>query len=241
MTFLVPERQYDPALPELIENPQADFRMLSDELKSIRTINRFFGGRAALRRGMTRLLADVSTTKEITVLDLGTGSADLPVYLIGLARRLGRTARITAVDNHPLVLNEASRCTSRYPEITIESRDILNTGYSPGAFDIVTCSLTLHHFSENDAVQILRSMNRLSRIGFILIDLNRSWMAAATTRLYTFLTTRNPMTRTDACLSVLRGFTPREVRCMAEKADLHQVEIQTLPFFRILLVGRGRM
>jgi ubiquinone/menaquinone biosynthesis C-methylase UbiE len=240
MSILVPARQYDPAVPEMIDDPNADARLLRDELKSIRTINRLFGGHAAMRRGMGILMADVKTD-EISVLDLGTGSADLPVYMVKLGRRLKRRITITAVDNHQRVLEVARERTKHYSEISIHAGNLLNLNYSPGAFDIVVCSLTLHHFSREDAIHILRSMNLLCRTGFLVNDLNRSRIAAWTTKVYTNLTTRNRMTLTDSYLSVLRGFTMMEVQDMALAAGLHNVELSLQPFFRFLLICKPQL
>lgn len=237
MSILVPVRRYDPDVPEMIDNPDADAGLLRDELKSIRTINRLFGGYLAIRRGMRMLMADIKKD-ELTVLDLGTGSADLPVYLLEIGRRLKRRIHITAVDNHQRVLEVARERTKQYPEITIQAGDLLNLNFSPGAFDVVICSLTLHHFSRGDAIQIIRSMNLLCRIGFLVNDLSRSRIAAWTTKAYTGLTTRNRMTLTDSYLSVLRGFTPDEMREMVAEAGLQNIEIYPQPFFRFLLVGK---
>ena len=237
MSFLVPARAYSPTVPELIEDLNADPHLLRDELKSIRTINRLFGGYTTVRTGMKLLLADVRK-EEITILDLGTGSADLPIYLLALSRRLNRRFHITAIDHHPQVLEVARERTRQYPEIVIGAGDLMSPVYSPGAFDVVICSLTLHHFSREDAIKILTSMNRLSRIGFLVNDLNRSRIAAWTTKCYTRLTTRNRMTLTDSHLSVLRGFTLREAQGLVHDAGLRNVEFHRQPFFRFLLVGK---
>lgn len=237
MNLLIPARRYDPNVPEMIDNPDADAQLVRDELKSIRTINRLFGGHAAIRRGIGLLLADIKK-EETSILDLGTGSADLPVYLLQLGRRLNRRFRITAVDNHPRVLEVALERTSQHPEISIETGNILSLNYPPGAFDIVTCSLTLHHFSREDAIKIIRSMSRFSRIGYLVNDLHRSWIAAWTTKCYTHLTTRNRMTLTDSYLSVLRGFTLSEIQGMAHEAGPQNIEMYRQPFFRFLLVGK---
>jgi len=237
MSLLVPARRYDPNVPEMIEDPDADAQLLRDELKSIRTINRLFGGYAAIRRGMGLLLADVKKD-EISILDLGTGSADLPIYLLELGRRLNRRFQITAIDNHPRVLEVARERTRRHPEILIETGNLVSPNYPPGAFDIVLCSLTLHHFSREDAIRIVHSMNLLCQIGFFVNDLDRSWIAAWTTKCYTHLTTRNPMTQTDSYLSVLRGFTPSEIQDMVSEAGLQNIKIYRQPFFRFLLIGK---
>jgi ubiquinone/menaquinone biosynthesis C-methylase UbiE len=240
MSLLVPARRYDPDVPEMIDNPDADAELLRGELKSIRTINRLFGGYASIRRGMELLLADIKK-EEISILDLGTGSADLPMYLLELGLRLNRRFRITAVDNHPRVLEVARERTSGHPEISIETGNLMSLNYPPGAIDVVICSLTLHHFSREDAIKIICSMNRFSRIGYLVNDLNRSRIAAWTTKGYTHLITRNRMTLTDSYLSVLRGFTLSEIRDMAREAGLQNIEIYPQPFFRFLLVGRHQL
>jgi ubiquinone/menaquinone biosynthesis C-methylase UbiE len=183
------------------------------------------------------LMEDVKNDT-ISILDLGTGSADLPVYLIELGRRFKRRITLTAVDNHPRVLEVARNRTRQYPEIRIEAGNLLSLNYPPGSFDIVVCSLTLHHFSRENAIQIIHSMNLLCRTGYLVNDLERSRMAAWTTRIYTAVTTRNEMTLKDSYLSVMRAFTMKEMQGMACEAGLHDVKIVPQPFFRFLLVGK---
>ncbi len=238
MRFPVPVRRYDPNNPEMIDDPNADLELLGDELKSIRSVNRFFGGYSAVRRGLLALLDKGQDSEEIRILDLGTGSADLPVYLMGLGRQLQKKIIITAVDNHPLILQIARERTKANSNLIIEKANLLELKYPPGMFDVVLCSLTLHHFSFEEIVEIMRSMKQLCRIGFVVNDLRRSWIAAWTTWLYMRFTTRNPMTRKDSYLSVLRGFTADELKRMALQAGVEIIESRRQAFFRLLLIGR---
>jgi hypothetical protein len=79
-------------------------------------------------------------------------------------------------------------------------------------------------------------MNRISRIGFVVNDLSRSYIGAATAWVYTRLTTTNPMTRYDSVVSVQRAFTKDELVEMAEEAGVRPVRIFTAPLFRLLAV-----
>jgi hypothetical protein len=119
-----------------------------------------------------------------------------------------------------------------------ETGDLLRPHHTPGSSDIVVCSLTLHHFADEDAVPLLQSMNTRCRIGFIVSDLKRSRVAVSTTKLYALLSTTNPVTHTDSCLSFLRGFTPGGVRRMALRAGPSGVTIERRSFFRFILVGK---
>ena len=125
-----------------------------------------------------------------------------------------------------------------YSNIVIEEGDILHLPYPPESFDVVLCSLTLHHFTYEEGIKILGAMNRICRLGFVVSDLHRSWIAAGAAVLYTRLTTTNPMTRYDAYASVLGAFTREELSRMATAAGVHTFKIQTQPFFRLLLIGR---
>ncbi|MCK5572042.1 MAG: SAM-dependent methyltransferase, partial [Bacteroidetes bacterium] len=81
------------------------------------------------------------------------------------------------------------------------------------------------------------TMRRLSRIGFIVNDLRRSRLGIGAAWLWTRITTRNPMTRNDAVVSVLRGFTEDELAEMGTASGVRRFSVHREPFFRLMLVG----
>ncbi len=211
--------------------------VLREDLQNLRTINKFFGGLRAVRTHMRRFLDCVEKDRTVEILDLATGSADHPLAMIMLARAMDRKIRVTAVDCNPVTLAIARERTEAIPEITIEEGNLLSLSYPPKSFDIVLCSLALHHFSSVNAARILRSMVSISRIGLIVNDLNRSWPAAWAAWFYTHLTTRNPMTLNDSYVSVLRAFTPSELTDLAHEGGVPRPQIFRHPMFRLVLVG----
>lgn len=225
-------------MPEMMDRPNADPSVLDDDLKNLRVINKLFGGLSAVRKNIIPLLKRIDPGKEITILDLATGSADHPLELAKLGRKLNLNLRITAVDKNPVMLKIARERTKGPGNITIEEQNILNPQYPDNSFDIVLCSLAIHHFSREDAIKILQQMNRLSRVGFIVNDLSRSWLGAWTAWLYTHVTTRNPMTLYDSYISVLRAFTPKELAAIAKEAGINGFTIKTQFFFRLVLVKK---
>ena len=237
MPLFVPIRRFDPAKPELMDLPGNDTVLLAEDLKNLRTINRYFGGFAAIGKTILPFFHGLAPDKPVEILDLATGSADHPVEIARIARKLGRRVHIVAVDRNPQILEIAHRRTQGIPEIEVARKDLLQLDFADGSFDIVLCSLALHHFSREDAVRILREMNRICRIGFIVNELNRSWIAACTAWAYTHVTTRNPLTLNDSYASVLRAFTPGELREMAVEVGIKKFEITTRPFFRLILVS----
>lgn len=237
MALFVPMRRFDPAKPEMMDLPGNDPALLAEDLKNLRTINRYFGGFAAVGKTILPFFHGVASDKPVEILDLATGSADHPVEIARIARKLGRRVHIIAVDRNPQILEIARRRTQGIPEIEVARKDLLQLDFADGSFDIVLCSLALHHFSREDAVGILAEMNRICRIGIIVNELNRSWIAAWTAWVYTHVTTRNPLTLYDSYASVLRAFTPVELREMALEAGIERFEIMTRPFFRLILVA----
>lgn len=237
MAILIPVRRFDPHDPELMDRPGADPTMLSEDLRNLRVINRLFGGLSAVRKNIIPFLDTMGRGREIRILDLATGSADHPMAVADLARARGDAVHITGVDKNPHMVRVARERTASYRNIIIEQQDLLSLPYSSQCFDIVLCSLAIHHFSREGVVHILQEMNRLSRTGYIVNDLSRSWVGAWTAWLYTHGTTRNPMTLHDSTVSVLRAFTPDELLSMAEEAELRHYRISTQPFFRLVLAG----
>jgi len=237
MKLLVPNRRFDPNTFEMIDRPDSDPTVLRDDLKNLRRINRYFGGHSAVRAAILPLIEEVDPSRPVEILDLATGSADHPTMIAKLGRTINRSIRITGVDKNPEMLKIARELTMGFPSITIEHGDITSPAYPDKSFDIVLCSLTLHHFSREDAVGILRHLTRLSRVGFIVNDLNRTWVGAWTTWLFTHVAMRNPMTLNDSYASVMRAFTPAELRAMSKEAGVQHFQIATRPFFRLIMIG----
>jgi ubiquinone/menaquinone biosynthesis C-methylase UbiE len=111
--------------------------------------------------------------------------------------------------------------------------------FADNAFDMVTCSLALHHFSRADAVLVLREMDRVGRTGFVVNDLRRGRVAYGASWAASRLTTRNRLTRHDAPLSVRRAYTPAELRTLLDEAGVQHAEVTTLPWFRMAAIKRA--
>ncbi len=208
----------------MLDRP-APFADLSQSLGDVARLNALFGGRSITLTHVKRLLAGVPRDRELTVLDVGTGGADIPKALARWARRAGRRLRIFALDRDPAMLAVARRTAARCPEIILLQGDALALPVRARAVDVVMSTLTLHHLEPDGAVRFLAEMEAATRVGFIVNDLVRSRTAYAVVWLATRLLTRNHMSRHDGPLSVRRAYTPGEVQALCEKAGLFDVEV----------------
>ncbi len=224
---------------ELLDAAGHDPVELNANFRDIQRVNQILGGTSTILRHLPRLLDAVPRSRPATILDLATGSADIPLAISRWARRNGRQVSIVASDCSDAILAVARKQMRAHPDITIVNYDARAVPLPDKAFDIVLCSLSLHHFSPNDAVQVLREMDRLARNGFILNDLRRGRLGYVAAWIASRLTTRNRLTRNDAPLSVMRAYTPEELSGLLHRAGISDVAITTHPWFRMAAVGTG--
>jgi 2-polyprenyl-3-methyl-5-hydroxy-6-metoxy-1,4-benzoquinol methylase len=205
------KRSFDPAVLEMMDRPQPVSPELERDLERIRQLNRWFGSHRLISNFMRRW---VKAGARMRIVDLATGSGDIPRLIVDYARKIGTTIEIDALDRQPATLEIARKLSFAYPEISYAETNILD--WSPaGAYDIVLCTLTLHHFSDEDAVSVLQRCREASRDFVLVSDLRRGFLATIGVYLLTALIFREPMTRYDARLSAERAFSFSEMRKLA--------------------------
>lgn len=224
---------------ELLDGGAHDPAELAANFRDIQRVNQLLGGTRTILRHLPALVEKGSSSRPVTILDLATGAADIPIAITRWARSRSLPVKIVASDYSEDILDLARRQIVGHPDITLARYDAREVPLADRSFDIVLCSLSLHHFSPDDAVAVLREMNRLARTGFILNDLRRSRSGFAAAWVAAHLTTRNRLTRNDAPLSVRRAYTPSELDDLLRRAGVHNAEITTNLWFRMAAVRSG--
>lgn len=197
-----------------MDRPDAPQEELDAALRSLRGLNRYFGSYRVVTLFLKRW---IKRGDKLRVVDLATGSADIPRLVADYARKIGAEVEIVAVDLQQCTLATAQRMSAGYPEITCRLGDVL-TFQDEEPFDLVICSLALHHFSEEDAVRLLQRARELSRRYVLISDLRRGFVATVGVSLLTGLIFRDRMTRADGRASAAAAFSRDELECMAERA-----------------------
>ena len=151
------------------------------------------------------------------IVDLATGSGDIPRLLVDFARKIGAHLDIDAADQQRATVEIAKRLSVGYPEISYHEANILEWNGIQD-YDIALCSLVLHHFSDEDAVNVLRRCRELSKKFVLVSDLRRGFLLRVGVHLLTAAIFREPMTRFDARLSAQRAFSFSEMRQLAIRA-----------------------
>jgi 2-polyprenyl-3-methyl-5-hydroxy-6-metoxy-1,4-benzoquinol methylase len=209
------KRKFNPDELEIMDRPQSVSVELDSDLKNLRSLNRRFGSYALIEHFLRRW---IQPGDRLRIADLATGSADIPRLIVDFAHATGAEIQVDAVDQQSATLEIAKKLSADYPEISFVQANILEW-QPPEPYDLVLNTLALHHFSEEDAVRLLRHCRELTRKWALVSDLRRGWLATAGVYLLTALIFRNPMTKFDARLSAERAFSFSELRDLARRAS----------------------
>lgn len=228
--------------PELMDDPSCSIGTLRDNLRDLALMNRFLGAHAIVLRYLDRAASlwrrgGPGGEDALSVLDVGTGGADVPAAIVAWARRRGVPVRIVGIDRHPGIVRIAASAAPR-DRVRVVQADAAALPFRDRSFDVALCTLALHHLTRDERVAFLRRLHAVARLGFLVVDLRRSPGGYAGVWLLTRLF-RNPLTRHDGPLSVRRAMTwPEYVQCVRE-AGIAGLRPARLPLFRVALSRMG--
>jgi SAM-dependent methyltransferase len=208
---------------ELLDGPLDDPAALAGNLRDLRRINRWLGG-ASLSTAAIEALA--AHRAQLTLLDVGTGGGDIPVALLDWAHRRDRRLSVVGIDSRPEIIALAVRAhLAGAPDGRLELQigDGRSLPYPDRSFDVAHSSLVLHHLDPADAVELLREMGRVARLGVVVNDLHRGRLAWLGAWLMSHLLTGNRYPRHDAPMSVRRAYQVPEANDLLRTAGLTPV------------------
>jgi SAM-dependent methyltransferase len=214
-----------------MDGPLDDAEALRGNLRDLRRVNRFLGGSWISRMAVETLLDGGSGPHSI--LDVGTGAADIPATMLRLAPLRGLDLRIVALDSRPEILAAARALDPSLDDrrdLQFATADGRALPYPDRSFDIVHSSMVVHHLEPREAVAFLREAKRVARTGIVVNDLVRGRPQLAGAWLLSRLFTRNRLTRNDGPLSVRRAYTRVEVKALLASAGLLPVAEYVGPF-----------
>ena len=233
--FLIPKRS---ELPELRDFPSGACARgeLEGNLDDLVLVNRYLGnGRAVLKQ--IAAMNSETAGDGFTVLDVATGSADIPIAIAKWARQARIRVGITAVDIDPAIIGIAREKCASYPEVTLAAADGFALPFGNQRFDYVLCSKMAHHFADEQVVRMIKEFARVARRGYVIVDLRRSRVAYCLVRLLARLFSRNRLSRYDGPLSVLKAYTPGELAALATRSGTSIFTMTREPFWLLVLAG----
>ena len=214
-----------------------DFDMPQEELDinllELETINRWLGGYSVSFSGLLKL--NLPRDRDIIVVDIGCGGGDGMISMQQFLHKRGIKAKMIGVDANPKVLDYARKRCKNHPDFQWECSTFQNlTGLNA---DVFHCSLFAHHFYDDDLSSLAGLMAK-ARIGFVVNDLHRHWLAYHSISILTRLFSKSYLVRNDARLSVSKGFNRAELSQLFSSQQSHDVSVRWKWAFRWLVTGQ---
>ena len=201
-----------------------DFSLQGEELRSaldqIAKINQFLGGNKLTLEGIKKLLKNTDVSRTIVIADIGCGNGDMLRMLARFGQKNNINFQLIGIDANAFTINHARILSHDFKNIEYRCMDIFSEEFTTIHYDIVLCTLTLHHFSDEDIIDIITIFNKNATRGIVINDLHRSKLAYVLFELICFVFNLNKMGRKDGLVSILRGFKKRELEAFSKKINL---------------------
>ncbi|SMP53206.1 Methyltransferase domain-containing protein [Neorhodopirellula lusitana] len=210
---------------ELMDDPALSPERHRSALAGLRRLNWISGVAAAMMRPLKRYSL-ANPKRPLKILDVASGSGDLPIAWLKYAKRRGIPLAVTALDVSEVALQTASQSASAAGvELGTIRRDCLRDGL-PGGFDIVTCSLFMHHLDPPEVTRLIQEMWRASERAVVICDLDRSRTTLALVAASARLVTRSDVVHFDASASVRGAYTRAEFTDLVRQSLGFEVAIR---------------
>ncbi|WP_432708932.1 methyltransferase domain-containing protein [Pedobacter sp.] len=204
--------------PEIMDDFNLEGETLKDALDKIADINRLLGGNSVTLDGVKKLLKDrPETTGLIRILDVGCGNGDMLRTIADYARNNNISCELSGMDANAFTISHAQQLSTNYPEINYRCADIFKDLNGNQQYDVILCTLTLHHFKDEDILTLLQGFSKHSRVGFVINDLHRSAIAYYLFKALCFMFRLNYMSREDGLISILRGFKKKDLQAYSKQ------------------------
>lgn len=197
--------------PELMDDFSLEGEVLRDALDKIAKINTLLGGNKLTLFGVKKLIENHPKEDEILIVDVGCGNGDMLRYLADYGLKNNLIFKLIGLDANDFTINHARNLSVNYPNISYRCENIFDVKFKMMPSDIVLCTLTLHHFKDDEIMKIMAVFYANANLGIVINDLHRSRLAYRLFQLVCFVFKLNTMSREDGLVSILRGFKKKEL------------------------------
>lgn len=211
---------------EILDRPDVDPRLVTRSLADVARANALFGGVSSALEELEDAIP--SLPRSASLLDVATGIGDIPREAAKKLRERDIRLLTFGLDS----AEELARA-SRDNVFASVCADALRLPFASDSVDVVLCSQFVHHLLADEAVALIREMNRVARVRVVISDLRRSWVAAGGLWLASFPLRFHPVSRHDGVVSVMRGFTREELRAIVHHALGIEVAAHRRRHFRV--------
>ena len=204
---------------EIMDDFSMKGSLLRDTLDKLGSINKWLGGNSITLNGIKQLLKNQSKAKTYTIIDLGCGHGDILRLVADYGRKHQFNFNLIGIDANQDAIDYANELSASYPELTFQNLDIFSEAFQNLNFDVALSTLFLHHFKDEEIINLLQNLSLKTTLGIVINDLHRSKIAYS---LFKFLglVISNHMIVQDGLTSILRAFKRKDLEKLSKTLDV---------------------
>lgn len=217
---------------EIMDDLGCGGAVLEQTLRELEFINKWLGGNNITIHALNHLLRNHDLEREISIVDLGCGGGDMLRIIADWGARNNVRLKLSGIDANPNVVAFARRNVPELPPETFQAVNIFSKEFAQQRYDVVIGTLFFHHFTDEQLISFFKKLRQQLNIGLIINDLHRHYLAYYSINLLTALFSKSSMVKYDAPLSVLRGFSRREMEGILKSAGFTKSQVSWRWAFR---------
>ncbi|MEJ7558983.1 MAG: methyltransferase domain-containing protein [Pedobacter sp.] len=207
---------------EIMDDFALEGDLLLDALDKIAKINALLGGNKVTIEGLEKLMLKQKSGAELRILDVGCGNGDMLRTLADYAQNKGLKFQLIGMDANAFTIDYAKKLSEDYKNISYVCADIFDEIKQERHYDVILCTLTLHHFKDEEILKLVAGFREQAILGIVINDLQRSKLA-----YYLFIAVckvfgLNKMSKDDGLVSILRGFKKDDILKYASLLNINK-------------------
>jgi 2-polyprenyl-3-methyl-5-hydroxy-6-metoxy-1,4-benzoquinol methylase len=222
---------------EFLDQPDCEPALAAASYRFMEMVNFRFGGIRVVRRFVATETARHQTNTPLRILDIGSGSCDIPLAVSQWARANDIPLHFTCLEmsNHAIDIARDQIVRAGNPAVQLLQEDVF-THQPAEPYDCAVSSMCFHHFDNAQILTLLKRLRRFVIRSVLINDLRRSFRASLAARLLLACTQEG--VRHDALLSIERGFKVSELSALLRQLDNVKVSVKPVRWFRIAAIIR---
>lgn len=222
---------------EFLDRPDCDPALAAASYRFMEAVNARFGGIRIVRRFLATETAGRYTGAPLRILDIGSGSCDIPLAVSRWARAYDIPLHFTCLEmaGHAVDIALGQLARAGNPAVQLLQEDAF-THRPAEPYDCALASMCFHHFSNAQILTLVQRLRGFVLNSVLINDLRRSRLASLAARL--LLAGKPAGVRHDALLSIRRGFNISELSTLLRQLDSVTVSVKPARWFRIAAIIR---
>lgn len=217
---------------EIMDDLECSGEVVYQTLRELEFINKWLGGNRVTLGGLDHLISKKEFAHKLTIADFGCGSGEMLKLVYKKLKGYPADLKLHGIDANPHIISYAEKNCETINAISFKTANIFDASFKQEKYDIIIATLFLHHFTNNQLIEIFRALKKQARIGIVINDLHRHDLAYYSIKFLTGLFSKSAMVKYDAPLSVLRGFTRNELTDILKEAGITRFTLRWKWAFR---------